>query len=117
MNFELCFYLNTEREPILLSFGNSFILLRGKMGASLHRASKNKAIGGKPPYLMVTPLFLYFYLEYLYFCYFLISMCLMLSTMLIFGCCYCSHSLVCLDMEVLSHRCIWEGNSWALLFV
>ena len=28
-------------------------LFRGKMGSSLHRSSKEQAIGGKPPYLMV----------------------------------------------------------------
>lgn len=42
-------------------FWTSYLLCRGKMGASLHRQSKSQAIGGKPPYLMVFFIFVPFH--------------------------------------------------------
>ena len=37
----------------LLMIAVFYLLSRGKMGASLHRSMREKAIGGEPPYLMV----------------------------------------------------------------
>jgi len=44
-------------------FWTSYLLCRRKIGASLHRQSKSKAIGGKPPYLMVFFIFVPFTLQ------------------------------------------------------
>lgn len=38
----------------LLSLLCNFQFSRGKMGASLHRTMREKAVGGEPPYLMVS---------------------------------------------------------------
>lgn len=46
------FFINSFCLP--LRWNSTFVLcFRGKMGASLHRASKAQGIGGKPPYLTV----------------------------------------------------------------
>ena len=45
------FSLNLMLYLVLKSY--LYYIYRGKIGASLHRSSRGRGIGGKPPYLMV----------------------------------------------------------------
>ena len=51
------------------------ILFRGKMGASLHRSSKEKAVGGEPPYLMVINALYFWFCSFIYLL-FLVGACI-----------------------------------------